>query len=242
MRPLRYPCSMSAPFLVVTGASRGIGRATALALVREHGAQVLALARDGVALQALREEAGGGAVEVLALDLATADAPQRVGEAVGSRRLHGLVHNAGLLLKRPVGSYAAQDLHELFAANVFAPLLLTQELWGNLRGEPPGHIVHIGSMGGYQDSVKFPGLAAYSASKAALACLAQCVAEEGKAADVRSNALAIGSVATEMLAAAFPGYAAPTTAQEMGRFVARFAVEGHKLFNGKVLPVSATTP
>ena len=59
---------------------------------------------------------------------------------------------------------------------------------------------------------------------------------------MRSNALAIGSVATEMLAAAFPGYTAPTTAGEMGRYLARFVLEGHKLFNGKVLPVSATTP
>ena len=239
---VRYPCSMSVPFIVVTGASRGIGRATVQALVREHGAQVLAVARDGAALCSLQEELGAGAVEILDLDLAADDGPQRARAAVGGRRVHGLVHNAGQLLKRPLGQYTAAQLHGLYGVNVFAPLLLTQALWDRLKGEPPGHVVHVASMGGFQDSMKFPGLAAYSASKAALACLAQCLAQEGQDAGVRSNALAIGSVATEMLAAAFPGYTAPTTAGEMGRYLARFVLEGHKLFNGKVLPVSATTP
>lgn len=242
VRPVRYPCSMSIPFIVVTGASRGIGRAMVTALVQEHGARVLAVSRDAAALRSLQTDLGTDALEILALDLAQADAPQHVRQAVGTRRLHGLVHNAGLLLKRSLSEYRADDLRGLFDVNVFAPLLLTQALWANLKGDPSGHVVHIASMGGFQDSAKFPGLAAYSASKAALACLAQCLAEEGKDAGVRSNALAIGSVATEMLAAAFPGYAAPTTAQEMGRFVARFVVEGHKLFNGKVLPVASTTP
>lgn len=230
------------PFIIITGASRGIGRETVNALVREHGAHVLAIARDRTALDQLQSQHDSTSVSTLVLDLLQPDAPARVQHAVGDRRVHGFVHNAGLLLKKPLGAYAAEDLHRVFAVNVFAPLLLTQALMQQLAGNPPGHVLHIASMGGFQDSAKFPGLAAYSASKAALACLAQCIAEEGKGLGVRSNCLAIGSVATEMLAAAFPGYTAPTTSEEMGRFVARFVIEGHKLFNGKVLPVATTTP
>ncbi|MBK8499517.1 MAG: SDR family oxidoreductase [Flavobacteriales bacterium] len=230
------------PLIIVTGASRGIGRETANALVHEHGAHVLAISRDQSALDELRSAPDSTRVSTLALDLSQPDAPAQVQQVVGERRVHGVVHNAGLLLKKPLGAYTAEDLHRVFAVNVFAPLLLTQALMKQLAGDPPGHVLHIASMGGFQDSAKFPGLAAYSSSKAALACLAQCIAEEGKDRGVRSNCLAIGSVATEMLAAAFPGYTAPTTATEMGRFVARFVIEGHKLFNGKVLPVASTTP
>jgi NAD(P)-dependent dehydrogenase (short-subunit alcohol dehydrogenase family) len=97
-------------------------------------------------------------------------------------------------------------------------------------------------MGGFQDSAKFPGLVAYSASKAALACMAQCLAEEFRERGIRSNCLALGSVDTEMLRGAFPGYRAPVTAEAMGNHVADFALNGHRLYNGKVLPVAVTTP
>src|SRR5690606_3161233 len=123
-----------------------------------------------------------------------------------------------------------------------APLEISQALIDELRGDPPGHIVHISSMGGFQDSAKFPGLIAYSSSKAALACMAQCMAEEMKEKGVRSNCLALGSVDTEMLRTAFPGYRTQMSPIEMGAFIARFAMEGHHLFNGKVLPVATTTP
>ena len=229
------------PFIIVTGASRGIGRACVSSLVNEHGAHVLAIARDQSALAALSAAHGTG-VETLALDLADADAPERVAEVVGARRVHGLLNNAGTLLKLPLGAYGADSLQALFATNVYAPLLITQALRANLGSNPPGHMVSMASMGGFQDSAKFPGLAAYSASKAALACMAQCLAEELKEEGIRSNCLAVGAVATEMLGAAFPGYTAPVSAEAMGSYVARFVLEGHKLYNGKVLPVAVSTP
>jgi len=241
-RRVRYPCCMSAPFVIVTGASQGIGRATVLALVREHGAQVLAVARNGAALRSLQEEAGEQSVEILALDQSAREAPEQVRAAVNGRRVHGLVHNAGQLLKRPFGQYDAEDLHHLFAVNVFAPVLLTQALCDNLEGREPGHVVHVASMGGFQDSVKFPGLAGYSSSKAALACLSQCLAEELKNRGIRSNCLALGAVDTLMLRQAFPDHRATTTAEAMGGYIAWFTLHGHKLFNGKVLPVSDGTP
>ncbi|MBL7941031.1 MAG: SDR family oxidoreductase [Flavobacteriales bacterium] len=230
--------------VIITGASKGVGRATVIALIRQHGAQVLAISRDGAALGTLMDECRGGpgTLEAVAIDLSAPNCADEVRSAVAGRKVRALVHNAGHLLSRRMGEHTPADLGHLFHVNVIAPLLMSQTLADALAGDPPGHIVHIGSMGGFQDSVKFPGLVGYSASKAALACVAQCLAEEFKERGIRSNCLALGSVDTDMLRAAFPGFRSPTTAGEMGAFVAEFALHGHKLFNGKVLPVASTTP
>ena len=227
--------------VVVTGASRGVGEATVVRLATIDRCRVIAVARDAQALDALARQ-GGGLIEPCVLDLATATAPACIKERVAGRRVHALVHNAGQLHKAPMGGHAADALEALYRVNVIAPLLLTQALVDELDGDPPGHVVHIGSMGGFQDSAKFPGLVAYSASKAALACIAQCLAEEFRERGIRSNCLALGSVDTEMLRGAFPGYKAPVSAEAMGNHVADFALNGHKLYNGKVLPVAVTTP
>lgn len=230
--------------VIVTGASKGIGRATVKALVGQHGAHVLAVSRDATSLGTLREECSSapGTLDIAAIDLSTPTYVEDVISAVRGRKVRALVHNAGHLLNRPIGGHTAEDLDHVFHVNVVAPLLLSQALANALTGDTPGHIVHISSMGGFQDSAKFPGLVGYSASKAALACVAQCLAEEFKDKGIRSNCLALGSVDTDMLRAAFPDFQAPTTADEMGAFVAEFALRGHKLFNGKVLPVASTTP
>lgn len=230
--------------VLVTGASRGVGAATCKALVQEHGCRVIAVARGGEALRALKEELGAQAdrLEPLALDLGAADAADALRNAVGPRRLHALVHNAGALLRVDMGGYTLGALEALYAVNVHMPLLVTQALADRLAGTPAAHVVTIGSMGGFQDSAKFPGLAAYSSSKAALACLTQCLAEEFKDRGIRCNCLALGAVDTEMLRAAFPGYQAPVDAGTMGGYVARFALEGHTLYNAKVLPVAVGTP
>jgi short-subunit dehydrogenase len=97
-------------------------------------------------------------------------------------------------------------------------------------------------MGGFQGSAKFPGLSYYSASKAALACISECLAGELKELEIIVNCLAPGSVQTEMLEDAFPGYKAPVSAREMGKFIGDFALTGNRFFNGKIIPVALTTP
>ena len=72
--------------------------------------------------------------------------------------------------------------------------------------------------------------------------MTECLAEEFRPLGIRVNALAIGSVQTEMFSAAFPGFAAASTAEQMAFFMADFALNGQGLFNGKVLPVSSSTP
>ena len=105
-----------------------------------------------------------------------------------------------------------------------------------------GHVINISSIGGVQGSVKFAGLSAYSSTKAALACLTECLAEEFKDLNISFNCLALGAVQTEMLEEAFPGYKAPLTAWEMAEFISKFSVNANKVMNGKIIPVSLSTP
>lgn len=230
--------------IIVTGASTGVGRATATALAATHGCTVVAVARNGEKLHALAKEVAGtlGTIEPLPLDLAADGAVAKVVEAVQGRRLYGLVNNAGMLITRNWGHWSADDAQRMFHLNAAVPLMLTQALAGQMAGKLPGHVVNMGSMGGFQGSVKFPGLAAYSASKAALANLTECMAEELKGRGVYCNCICLGAVDTAMLRAAFPGYTAPVGPEEVGAFVARFVLEGQKFFNGKVLPFASSTP
>jgi NAD(P)-dependent dehydrogenase (short-subunit alcohol dehydrogenase family) len=97
-------------------------------------------------------------------------------------------------------------------------------------------------MGGIQGSAKFPGLSLYSAAKGAVAVLTEAMAEELKERKISVNCLAFGAVQTEMFQQAFPGYEAPLAPETLAEFITDFALNGHRFFNGKVLPVSVSTP
>jgi NAD(P)-dependent dehydrogenase (short-subunit alcohol dehydrogenase family) len=97
-------------------------------------------------------------------------------------------------------------------------------------------------MGGFQGSAKYKGLSYYSASKAALACLSECLSTEFMDSGISVNCLALGAVRTEMLDEAFPGYKAPVDAEEMAEFISNFALNGHKFINGKIIPVAVNNP
>lgn len=228
-----------APFVVVTGGGRGLGYETALSLASDHGAEVLAVSRD-VSAWSIGDHPR--TIHVLSADLTTHDGRVAVVRAVGERPLDGLVNNAGVLLRRSLGDWAADDLEHLFGSNAVAPLLLSQALLHALSRSRSSHVVNVSSMGGFQGSAKFPGLIGYSASKAALACISECLAEELKDTAVRCNCLCLGAVDTAMLREAFPGYQAQVNATSMGKFVAEFALNGHKVLNGKIIPVSLSTP
>jgi NAD(P)-dependent dehydrogenase (short-subunit alcohol dehydrogenase family) len=232
--------------IIVTGASRGIGYQTVLALVKDPDNYLLALSRDGDKLQDLQKAAvelgAAGRFDFLALDL-TQPLPASLIEKIDLMGgIDVLVNNAGQLINKPFLSTPLKDWQSIFEHNLFAPVLLIQALTPFLEKSKNGHILNISSMGGFQGSSKFPGLAAYSASKAALANLTECLAEELKEKGIAVNCLALGAVQTEMLATAFPGYEAPVSSEVMGAYVANFALNGHKVFNGKILPVSVSTP
>jgi 3-oxoacyl-[acyl-carrier protein] reductase len=153
-----------------------------------------------------------------------------------------LVNNAGLLVNKPFLKISEKELEAVYQTNVLAPFLLCQKLVPLMGNKTHSHIVNISSMGGFQGSAKFPGLSAYSSSKTALSGLTECLAEELKEKNISVNCLAIGAVQTEMLTKAFPGYKAPLKPSQMAKYIYDFSLNGHRFYNGKILPVSSTTP
>src|SRR5690606_32681573 len=151
-----------------------------------------------------------------------------------------LVNNAGHLINKPFLDLTPEEFEQVYRINVFGLAEVTRMVLPKMG--PDGHVVTISSMGGVQGSVKFPGLSAYSSSKAAVIGLTELWAEEFKETGPSFNVLALGSVHTEMLEEAFPGFKATTTAVEMAGHIVDFALTGHKLYNGKLLQVSNSTP
>ena len=222
--------------IIVTGTSRGIGHEIALQMA-QAGHQVLALSRT-VAPSLL----GNDHITNLAVDLTQANDLELVSDFLKSTwtQVDALIHNAGAITVQPFSTISPSDFEAVYRVNVFAVAQLTQCVLPYLN--QGSHVVTISSMGGIQGSMKFPGLAAYTSSKAAVIGLSELLAEEYKAAGIAFNVLAIGAVQTEMLATAFPGYQAPLQPNEMAEYIVQFALTGHKFHNGKVLQVSSTTP
>jgi 3-oxoacyl-[acyl-carrier protein] reductase len=132
-----------------------------------------------------------------------------------------LIHNAGHLVNKPFVNIQPDELLSCYQVNVLGPFKLTQLLHSSLAKN--AHVLAISSMGGFQGSVKFPGLSAYSSSKAAIASLIECWQEEFKGSQQSYNCLCIGAVQTEMLENAFPGYQAPLKPTQMAGFIYQFA-------------------
>ncbi len=227
--------------IVVTGASRGIGHGLVEEFIKS-GHNVIAVSRNTTPLKALAKKTSHGKLIVSGIDLEHPKAPDEIAQSVGENfnQLDILINNAGLLINKPFQSLESDDFDRMFKVNVKAPFNTVRTLSDYFA--PGAHIVNIGSMGGYQGSAKFPGLSLYSASKGALAILTECLAEELKPMSIKVNCLALGAAQTEMLGEAFPGYKAPVTAGEMASYIAWFALNGHNFFNGKILPVSVSTP
>ncbi|MBK9320098.1 MAG: SDR family oxidoreductase [Bacteroidetes bacterium] len=228
---------------LITGASSGIGYETALKLAQEPFTTVIALARSTDKLQQLMQQSGGKII-IKTFDLEQED-PMVIADFLhssGIKSLNGIIHNAGFLVNRAFGEISKEELEQSYRVNVFAPFRLTQVLLPLLTAAKGAHILHISSVGGVQGSVKFAGLSAYSSSKGALSVLTECLALELAPASIKVNCLALGAVQTEMLNAAFPGYEAPLKAHEMADFVSWFLLNGHRFFNGKILPVALSTP
>ncbi len=223
--------------IIVTGASRGIGFELVQRLAAQ-GHQVLALSRNIEPLTKLKLKN----LNAIATDIGNTGDLKKVSEFVSThwKEVDILIHNAGKLVNKPFTETSTSDFLEVYKVNVFAVAELTKILVPYLK--KGSHVVAISSMGGIQGSMKFPGLAAYSSSKGAVITLFELLAEEYKEKRVAFNTLALGAVQTEMLAEAFPDYKAPTTAVEMAKYIANFALTGNQLYNGKVLQVSSSTP
>ena len=222
--------------VIITGTSRGIGYELAM-LFANQGHKVLALSRKTP--KELMEHQN---ITCLPVDLSLESDIDKVEDFIKGnfKIIDILIHNAGALLHKPFEQITSKEFENIYKVNVFAIASLTSICIPYLQ--KGSHVVTISSMGGIQGSMKFAGLAAYSSSKGAVITLSELLAEEYKERGISFNVLALGSVNTEMLREAFPGYQAPLSAKEMANYIYDFALTGSKYYNGKVLQVSSTTP
>lgn len=192
---------------LVTGASRGIGRAVAKHFA-EQGAHVVALARTQGALEELDDEirGSGGACTLVPLDLRQADDIDRMGFALYQKfgRLDVLVGAAGILgTLSPVSHLAPKDWDEVMAVNLTANWRLMRSFDSLMRQSDAGRAIFVTSGAANHAS---PYWGAYAASKAGLETLARSwAAEVGRTTPLRVNLVDPGIVRTRMRAQAFPG-------------------------------------
>lgn len=207
-------------------------------LFSEAGHKVLALSRNSKPVSDLKLK------NVTALEFDIADQAEIVKLSAylqtGMKSVDVLINNAGFLVNKPFAQITSEEFKRCYDVNVFGVASLIKATIPFMKKE--GHVVSVSSMGGVQGSVKFPGLSAYSSSKGALITLTELLAEEYKETGPSFNVLALGSVQTEMLEAAFPGFKAPLTSSEMAQYIMEFSLTGNKFYNGKILQVSSTTP
>ncbi len=229
--------------IVVNGGTRGIGRELSLLFSEDKQNQLLVTGRNRIALKELASEAINRNILTYQVDMLHVEENRKqiydtVAVALGGIDI--LVNNAGTLVTSGFMDFDSREAKRVMDTNFFGPAFLIRILKPLMA--KGSHVVNISSMGGFQGSTKYPGMSYYSASKAALACLTECLAAEFGESGIAFNCLALGSVQTEMLEEAFPGHKAPVSAAEMARFIAGFAINGHKYFNGRILPVTVSDP
>jgi short-subunit dehydrogenase len=222
--------------VIITGTSRGIGNELALKFANE-GHNVLAISRTIATNLAKHKN-----VTCLSVDLSNESELKNIDQFLSStwKKVNIVIHNAGAIMLKPFTGTSVKDFKKIYDVNVFGVVSLTQIALPYLK--MGSHVVTISSMGGIQGSMKFAGLSAYSSSKGAVITLAELLSEEYKEEGISFNVLALGSVQTEMLEEAFPGYQAPLSASQMADYIMDFSLKGNQFFNGKVLQVSSSTP
>ncbi len=198
------PFSLQGRTAVVTGASRGIGAATAKALDRA-GARVALVARDGKALAAVANELAHDPL-VLAFDLARVEAPGELARAVldAFGAIDILVNNAAIAARLPTVELDADLIDAMHAVNVRAPLLLIASLLPSMIERRSGSIINLSSVSGV---VGTPRRAAYAATKGAIDAATRSLAMELGPYGIRVNSVAPGVVDTALWAKnkAIPG-------------------------------------
>jgi NAD(P)-dependent dehydrogenase (short-subunit alcohol dehydrogenase family) len=212
---------------VVTGASRGIGRAIALRLA-EAGAEVALWARDGAALRAVAGEITqrGASAQALVCDVTDPAAVSAAADAVRQTMapVRVIVNNAGAALRKPTAAITDAEWREIMATNADGTFYVTRAFLPDLS-RTGGRIINIASIAGREGT---PLFAAYCAAKHAVVGFTRALALELRAAKVCVNAICPGSVDTVMLRESMPGVRPDMTPDDIARtalFLAHAAPE-----------------
>lgn len=219
--------------VVLTGPSRGIGRATALELA-SRGIPLALLGRRSEALDDTLAELGrhGARVTCFPCDLRRPEdigvAARSILETLGTPI--AIVHNAGVIRRAPIESLSDDDWDEQLEVNVRAPFLLTRALVPAMKKARSGRIVCVGSI---SSTLGTAGSSAYCASKWALVGFMKSLAEELSDTGLMTVAILPGSVDTDMLAGS--GFAPRMTATDVARTIAFYTLDAPPAHNGGVV-------
>jgi NAD(P)-dependent dehydrogenase (short-subunit alcohol dehydrogenase family) len=217
---------------VVTGASRGIGRATAEAL-GDAGVHVLLAARSGSEIEdvATKLRNKGRQARAVACDVSVPDDVDRLFAEVKSLgSLSVLVCAAGVLEKAPIEETTDEQWARTLATNLTGTFLCARRAFTSMRADG-GRIVTIASLSGVYATEKFPGLAAYNVSKYGVVGLTEAIAVEGREHGISAICLSPGAVDTDMLRAAAPHLNPGLTPEDVGRLIVA-------LLDGDLAPIS----
>lgn len=179
---------------VVTGASRGIGAATARALAKA-GARVALMARTKAELERLAAEIGGIAVPCDLRDRASLESGVRLALSGLGTPPDILVNNAGVFRTAPMGELPAETVEDAVAVNLVAPLLVAGAFLPGMRERKQGHVVTIGSVA---DRKIFEGNSVYSATKFGVRAMHEVMRTELKGSGIRATLVSPGSTATSL--------------------------------------------
>ena len=185
---------MDKPVVLVTGATSGIGTATARALAPDH--RLVLVGRRTERLAALVQEFNGQAWGITA-DLTGSSVPRGVvDEAIAKAgRLDVVINTAGICATAAIGGLTAEHVEAQFRLNLLAPMLLTQAALPHLRGVRGGTIVNVSSVAA---EAAFSGCGAYAAAKAGLEAWSRCLREELRGTNVRVSVIAPGATDTDI--------------------------------------------
>jgi NADP-dependent 3-hydroxy acid dehydrogenase YdfG len=206
---------LSSKVVAVTGASSGIGEATALACA-QAGAAVSLAARRADRIEALAERitAAGGRAIAIPTDVGDESQARAFVERTHSElgRLDVLVNNAGVMLLGPIENAPTEEWRRMIEANVFGVLYCTHAALGLMREQGSGHIVNVSSVAG---RVARAGSGVYNLTKFGVGAFSESLRQEGVAIGVRVTTIEPGAVATEL-----PGHNRPEVLEQMAkRFV-----------------------
>ncbi|MGB8169063.1 MAG: SDR family oxidoreductase [Chthoniobacteraceae bacterium] len=187
------PYSLEGKTVLVTGATAGLGRQTAIS-VSAMGANVIITGRNETRLQATLSELHGGDHLAMAADLVQQE--QRDELATTLPALDGIAHCAGVTLLHPFKFSDERRYREVYAINVEAPLFLTQRLFKHRKLNNGGSIVFIASLGAF---IGARGHSIYAGSKAAIVGISRVLAHELAGNRIRVNCVSPGMVQTEVV-------------------------------------------
>ena len=220
---------------VVTGASRGIGAATARRLAAD-GYRVIACARTRADLERVAKTSPS--IRAVVADVARpADVARLAEVAVAEGRIVAWINNAAQLRKKAFDRLELDEWRALMGANLDSVFLGCRAAYDAMASSGGGVIVNIASLSGVQNVEKFPGLTAYNVAKAGVIALSEAVALEGREHGVRCTCVSFGAVETAMLHEANPSLRARMTPDDAATVIAWLVTPAAAPLSGTNIPI-----